>query len=134
MAQDHPTIPPEALARSFQRFAEQEAEPAFSPLYAHLCRSIAADPEVLALAAETPPSQPAPNLLLGAVHYLLLSGVNDPLAAFYPSLTSSPDLTDAYPAFHRFCLAYAQPIRELLLIAARANQRGSAQRLPDACI
>ncbi len=115
MAQNQPTIPREALARGFQRFAEQEAEPAFSPLYAHLCRGIAADPEVLTLAAETPSSQPAPNLLLGAVHCLLLSGINDPLAAFYPSLTSSPDLNDAYPAFHRFCLAYAQPIRELIL-------------------
>ncbi|HLV99721.1 MAG TPA: DUF2332 domain-containing protein [Ktedonobacterales bacterium] len=115
MAQDHPTIPLDVLARRFVRFAEQEAEPAFSPLYARLCRSIATDPDVLVLAAETPPSQPAPNLLLGAVHYLLLKGVDDPLAAFYPSLSSSPDPGEASPAFHRFCLEYAQDIRELLL-------------------
>jgi hypothetical protein len=115
MAQDAPHLPLDVLARHFLYFAEQEAEPAFSPLYAHLCRSIAADQDVLALAAETPRGQPAPNLLLGAVHYLLLSGVDDPLAAFYPSLTSEPDLTDAYPAFQRFCRAYARPIRELLL-------------------
>jgi len=110
-----PNLPLEVLARHFQWFAEREAEPAFSPLYARLCRGIAADPEVLALAADTPPDQPAPNLLLGAVHYLLLGGVTHPLAAFYPSLSSSPDPGDAYPAFHRFCLDHAADIRELLL-------------------
>jgi hypothetical protein len=115
MASEHSTIPLEALARGFLSFAEQEAEPAFSPLYTQLCRSIASDPEVLALAAETPPGQPAPNLLLGAVHYLLLKGVSDSLVAFYPSLTSSPDPGDASSAFHRFCLEYARDIRELLL-------------------
>jgi hypothetical protein len=115
MAQNNPTIPLEVLARRFLRFADEEAEPAFSPLYAQLCRSIASDPHVLALAAETPPSQPAPNLLLGAVHYLLLSGVKHPLADFYPSLTSSPDSGDASSAFHNFCLEYASVIRELLM-------------------
>jgi hypothetical protein len=115
MAQDNPNIPFEVLARRFQRFAEQEAEPAFSPLYARLCRGIASDPEVLTLAADVPPRQPTPNLLLAAVHYLLLSGVNHPLAAFYPSLTSSPDLADAYPAFHSFCLDHTKAIRALLL-------------------
>src|SRR5215831_16802136 len=115
MVQNAPHLPLDVLARHFLYFAEQEAEPAFSPLYAHLCRSIAADPDVLALAAETPRGQPAPNLLLGAVHYLLLSGVNDPLAAFYPSLTTAEELNDAYPAFQRFCQAYAGPIRTLLV-------------------
>lgn len=115
MAHDNPDIPLEVLARRFQRFAEREAEPAFSPLYARLCRGIAADPQVLALAAAAPPGQPAPNLLLGAVHYLLLGGADHPLAAFYPSLTSSPDPRDAYPAFQHFCLEHAADIRELLL-------------------
>src|SRR5690242_2538704 len=99
MARDHPNIPLETLARRFQRFAEQEAGPAFSSLYARLCRGIASDPQVLALAADVPPGQPAPNLLLGAVHYLLLKGGRHPLAAFYPSLTNPPDSADAYPAF-----------------------------------
>ncbi len=115
MAHNHPGIPLDVLARRFLRFAAEEAEPAFSPLYARLCRSIANDPDVLALAAETPPGQPAANLLLGAVQYLLLRGVKHPLAAFYPSLTSSPDLADPMPAFHDFCLEHAPAIRELLL-------------------
>jgi hypothetical protein len=115
MAHDYPSITLDALARGFLRFAEEEAEPALSPLYAQLCRGIANDPDVLALAAETPPGQPAPNLLLGAVHYLLLKDASDPLAAFYPSLSSAPEAGDASAAFHRFCLAHAQDIRGLLL-------------------
>jgi hypothetical protein len=115
MASLNPNIPLETLARRFQRFAEQEAEPAFSPLYARLCRSIATDPDVLALVVDAPPRQPTPNILLAAVHYLLLGGVEHPLANFYPSLTSSPDPTDAYPAFHSFCLEHARAIRELVL-------------------
>jgi hypothetical protein len=115
MAHNTPNISPDRLAASFRRFAEQEAEPAFSPLYARLCRGIASDPQVLALAADTPPGQPPPNLLLAAVHYLLLKGVRHPLAAFYPSLTSQPDSADAYPAFQSFCLEYASDIRALLL-------------------
>lgn len=108
-------MPFDVLTRRFQRFAEREAEPGFSPLYAQLCRGIAVDPEVLALAADAQPGQPTPNLLLAAVHYLLLSGILHPLADFYPSLTSSPDLTDAYPAFHSFCLEHSATIRNLLL-------------------
>ncbi len=115
MAYNTPNILPDRLAASFRRFAEQEAGPAFSPLYARLCRGIASDPQVLALAAAVPPSQPAPNLLLAAVHYLLLKGVKHPLAAFYPSLTSPPDPADTYPAFQSFCLEYASDIRALLV-------------------
>jgi len=47
-----PVVPPnyEALSRRFQRFAEAECRGS-SPLYEHLALSIAADDEMLALAA-----------------------------------------------------------------------------------
>lgn len=130
MAHSTPSIPLDTLAAHFRRFAEQEAEPAFSPLYARLCRGIASDPQVLALAADVPLSQPAPNLLLGVVHYLLLKGIRHPLAAFYPSLTSSPDPADAYPAFQSFCLEYASDIRALL--SSRRVQTNEVAR--SACL
>ncbi len=115
MSLPDPQAPPDVLARRFLHFAEREAAGS-SPLYTQLCRHIAEDPEVLALAANVPPGQPTPNLLLAAVHYLLLSGLKHPLADFYPSLTTTPDLThDPYPAFHQFCLAHAEEIRKLLL-------------------
>jgi hypothetical protein len=104
----------EALARRFRRFAEAECR-GVSPLYEHLALSIAADHELLALAADAAQGQPAPNLLLAAVHFLLLKDQADPLTQFYPNLTpmaSSPDA--AYPAFRAFCLAHSAAIRQLL--------------------
>ncbi|HSF34231.1 MAG TPA: DUF2332 domain-containing protein [Candidatus Tectomicrobia bacterium] len=104
----------EALAQRFQRFAEVECR-GVSALYDHLAGSIAADGELLALTTHAPPGQPVPNLLLAAVHFLLLKGQVDPLAQFYPNLTlaaASPDAS--YPAFRAFCLAHADAIRHLL--------------------
>ncbi|HEU5199384.1 MAG TPA: DUF2332 domain-containing protein, partial [Ktedonobacterales bacterium] len=110
-----PQIPLDTLARRFERFAEREAEGFFSPLYARLCRSIAADPEILALAAAAQPGQPTPNLLLAAVQYLLLKGVEHQLASFYPGIAAAPDeANDPYPAFRAFCLEHAEAIRPLL--------------------
>lgn len=104
----------EALARRFKRFAEMECRGA-SALYEQLALSIAADPELLALAAHTAHGQPVPNLFMAAVHHLLLQGQADPLAQFYSSLTSeaAPPET-AYPAFRAFCLAHAAEIQRLL--------------------
>ena len=70
---------------------------------------------LLALAAHAAQGQPVPNLLLAAVHFLLLKGQAEALAQFYPSLTpvaSSPNA--AYPTFRAFCLAHADAIRHLL--------------------
>ncbi|HEU5200301.1 MAG TPA: DUF2332 domain-containing protein [Ktedonobacterales bacterium] len=127
MAHSQPNIPLDALARRFAHFAEGEAEEFFSPLYARLCRNIAADPEVLALVATAQPDQPTPNLLLAAVQYLLLKGVEHPLAAFYPGIAGSPDKTnDPYPAFHAFCLEHAEALRPLL--ATRLVQTNEVSR------
>jgi hypothetical protein len=116
----------EALARRFRRFAEVECR-GVSTLYEHLAGSIAADGELLALAAHAAQGQPAPNLLLAAVHFLLLKGQAAPLAQFYPDLTpaaASPDA--AYPAFRAFCLAHAAAIRHLL--ATRRVQTNEVSR------
>jgi hypothetical protein len=104
----------EALARRFKRFADTQYR-GESPLYEHLALAIAADHELLAVAAHAAQGHPAPNLLLAAVHFLLLKGQADPLAQFYPNLTSTPAPPDAaYPAFRAFCLAHAAAIRQLL--------------------
>ena len=127
MAHSQPQIPLGALARRFAYFAEGEVEEFFSPLYARLCRNIVADPEVLALAARAQPDQPTPNLLLAAVQYLLLKGVEHPLAAFYPGIAGSPDTTnDPYLAFHAFCLEHAEALRPLL--ATRLVQTNEVSR------
>lgn len=103
------------LAHQFQRFGERECLPA-SPLYARLAVGIAKDQRLLELAA-TAQASPVPNLLFGAVHYLLLRGVTHPLAVFYRSLSDAPlsiQQHDPFPVFRAFCLEHAEPITALL--------------------
>ena len=104
---------PDMLARHFKHFATREF-PGTSPLYERLSLAISTDQEMLALAAHAT-SRPVPNLLLGAVHFLLLRGTEHALAAFYPDISASP-ITDAdpYPAFRSFCNEHAEEIKDLL--------------------
>ena len=102
------------IAAAFRRFAERECH-GIAPLYEALAAAVAEDESVLALAALTPSGQPVPNMLLAAVHYLLLADADDPLARHYRSLTpdSAPPAA-AWPLFRRFCLAHRAAIAELL--------------------
>src|SRR5215213_2862678 len=98
-----------------------------SPLYAHLSLEIAADPAILSLAAEADLSQQVSNLLLGAVHFLLLSGMSSPLADYYPSLSPNPHRRqEAYRYFRTFCLEHADAIRQL--ITTKRVQTNEVQR------
>ncbi|MHA1152715.1 MAG: DUF2332 domain-containing protein [Alphaproteobacteria bacterium] len=105
----------EHLADVFHLFAERECR-GVSPLYEVLARGVAADPRLLALAARARPGQPPPNMLLAAVHALLLKGVRDaPLARFYPDLTTAPQAPAAVtPSFRAFCLAHEDAIVAIL--------------------
>ena len=101
------------LAQVFKRFSE-EIFPGSSPLYAALSNAIAEDIDVLRIASSAR-GRPVPNLLFAAVHYLLLSGVDGELSAYYLSLTPDPrPNTDAYPHFREFCLTNESAIRKLL--------------------
>src|SRR5690349_14418030 len=100
------------LARRFEYHGENLYHGAShvnsSPLYGHLALGVAADPDVLQLTTEADRNTQVSNLLLGAVHFLLLSGIKHPLAAYYPDLTANPrPPQEAYPAFHAFCLEHA---------------------------
>jgi Uncharacterized protein conserved in bacteria len=101
--------------REFREYADWAAD--HSPLYERLSRAAAADDELLAMVEAVPEDQPAPNMLLGAVHDLLLSGVTSPLAAFYETRTDDPvdpDAEDPFPAFKQFCLDHEAAIRDRL--------------------
>ena len=103
-----------SLAAQFRRFATLEARGA-SPLYERLALGVADDEGLLALAAQARPEQPAPNVLFASVHLLLLSGVRDDLAAFYPSITDPASARgDPFPHFRRFCHEHADAIAEVL--------------------
>jgi hypothetical protein len=102
------------VAQRFESFAKYECA-GYSPLYVCLAKAVAADLEILALAAHSPKGQLPPNLFFGAVQFLLLKGENGDLAPFYPSLTATPRSPEgAYPAFRRFCLKHAESIRTIL--------------------
>ena len=98
-----------------------------SPLYAQLSMEIAADPAILSLAAAADLSQQVSNLLLGAVHFLLLGGIKSPLANYYPSLTPDPrPPQEAYQYFRPFCLEHADTIRRL--VTTQRVQTNEVQR------
>lgn len=100
------------LAGSFRRFSETEC--GFSPLYRRLTAGVASDEAMLRL-AEPGEAGPKPNMLLAAVHYLLLQELGGELADWYPSVSGRPvPPGDPYRAFRAFCLTHAQAIRRLL--------------------
>jgi hypothetical protein len=64
---DHPEFA--ATSARYRRFAVEEAE-GRSPLYAHLARSIADDPETIQFLLTVPAKKRQPNLLLAVVRHL----------------------------------------------------------------
>lgn len=96
-------MPHTILSRQFRMFAQQEC-PDSSPLYEHLANKIAEDGDLLDIASLIPQGQPAPNLLLAAVHYLLATS-NDPLTNYYASLTPYPHpIQEVFPILkHLYC-------------------------------
>jgi hypothetical protein len=69
-----------------------------------------------------------PNVLLGAVHYLLLCGEAHPLAAYFPDITAPQPAADGdpMPAFRDFCAAHYVAIGALL--ADRLVQTNEVRR------
>lgn len=101
------------LSRHFQDFAANHTKGS-SPLYTTLTYAVAQDETLLELASHAP-REPIPNILLGAVHYLLLKGVAHPLATYYPSVTENVDVHgDPVPTFRNFCNQYRSEIIHLM--------------------
>jgi len=106
----------------FRRFASVQ-----SSLYSRLSAEIAEDPDLLALAANAPAGQPAPNLLFAAVHYLLLKGARHRLAEYYPTVGGSRAADDGlFANFGEFCREQAAAI--VLLLQVRRVQTNEVAR------
>lgn len=82
----------------------------YSPLYDRICRAVAASDAVLDFVKQAPPRAHQPNVLLAAVHYVLLAGVDDPLAAVYAGDSDA----DVGPLFIDFCLGHESELMPLL--------------------
>jgi len=114
------------LGQAWRDFAERECG-TYSPLYAAICRSVADDPELLALTAAAPPSGQQPNVLLAAVHYLVLAGIAHPLADVYGG-RANPDLAPAL--FRDLCLSQRPDISQILATRhTQTNEPGRAALL-----
>lgn len=103
------------LSDRFIRFAKEECKGS-SPLYEYLSLQIAEDDTLLSLSSHAQEGQPIPNLLFGAVHYLLFKGKGKRLGDYYPSITDNPkkDMLWAFQAFRELCLTNDECIKEIL--------------------
>ena len=104
---------PDLQAR-MRTFAVAEAR-GLSPLYEAIAAGLAERPDVLGLLLAAPIGQRRPNLLLGAVHLLLLEGVEHRLREWYPDLGGAlPPSPNAAEAFAAFALDHAEEVRALV--------------------
>ena len=87
-----------------------------SPLYRRLCSVIAESDFLLDLVERRLPGQDPPFLLFGAVHYLLLSGVNHDLGNYYASIHCRPLPAGrrAGAVFTDFCVQHEIELRSLI--------------------
>ncbi|KGR89227.1 DUF2332 domain-containing protein [Lysinibacillus odysseyi] len=99
---------------AFVQFAEKEARGS-SKLYECLSKDITNDEKLMRLIQDIPLSQPKPNLFFAAMHYLVKK-YEDPLRAYYASLTDDPMPPEqAFYPFRTFALRHQDELRELFL-------------------
>lgn len=102
--------------RGYWEFWAEDARRTGSLLYARLAAAIAEDETLKALAAHAQKGQPHANMILGAVHFLLLRGADHPLKRFYATLggEASSQAEDPFPDFRDFVLAHEREITRLV--------------------
>ncbi|HEU4895808.1 MAG TPA: DUF2332 domain-containing protein [Acidimicrobiia bacterium] len=84
-----------------------------SPLYERLAHVIADDPELMRVLNEIE-HDPAPNILLAGVQFLLMSDPTDDLARFYPNLVERPERASAVdPVFRQFVLDHEHQLVDI---------------------
>ncbi len=109
-----------------RRFATREA-PSLSPLYAQLAACAADDPVALEILAGRQPGQPPANILLSAIHALLLDGTDHPLRRSFPDLSDGGRFgPETAGDFADFCRVHRAPLAEL--VARRRVSTNEARR------
>ncbi len=110
-------------------------------IYPAICRGVADDARVLSLLDDTPLPQRRPLLMLAAVHFLLLSGVDHPLAAYYDTVADVRGTTfdassgNVVAVFTAFCEEHRRELEHV--IGTRTTQTNEVGRctalLPGLC-
>src|SRR5689334_13813204 len=103
------TQPSSELGQIWDWFADTSCR-GYSPQYDRICRAAARDEEVLDLVRAAPEEAHIPNVLLAAVHFLLLNGLDDPLAAVYAGTSEA----DPWPLFREICFDHRVEIGALM--------------------
>ncbi|WP_173915288.1 DUF2332 domain-containing protein [Halobacillus sp. Marseille-Q1614] len=102
------------VAERFNHFAILECEGS-SELYKNLSLQIAKDHDLLELCLYARQGQPIPNLLFGAVHYLLLQGTDHELKEYYSSIVDNTKKdSHSFALFKDFCLKNVTNIKSIL--------------------
>jgi hypothetical protein len=93
-----------------------ECERANAPLYVDIVRGVAGDPALQELASQVKKGQPQANILLAAVHFLLLRGAQHPLRRFYPNLNGGNHIEGeaAFPHFKDFVETHRAELAPLI--------------------
>jgi hypothetical protein len=96
-------------------FFVEDAKKIGSPLYARLADGVRNDEDLKALAERARKAQPPANMILGAVHFLLLRGAEHPLRKHYPDLGGdAPEGEDPFPLFRDFVNLHRDAITRLI--------------------
>lgn len=115
------------VPEGYWTFFADEAERGRSPLYRKIALGIREDNELRKMAARVKPGQPQANIILAAVHYLLLDGADHPLADHYKSVRpNAKPHSEPFPLFHDFCLTHEKAL--LPLIESRVTNTNEVAR------
>jgi len=120
------------LAIHFRQFGEITSRK--MPLYRRLCLGAADDPDVVRRLLLAKPEQRRVNLLLAAVHDLVLSGEDTSLAAWYESATETPRAVgtgddDPFPHFRTLALEHPRVAQRLATRSTQTNEVGRCTAL-----
>ncbi len=102
--------------REYWEFWSEDARRTGSELYTRLAASIGGDAELKALAARAKKGQPHANMILGAVHFLMLRGAEHPVKRFYATAGGKvrAEDEDPFPDFRDFVLSHRDAIAPLI--------------------
>jgi len=109
-------------------FFAEDAKRTGSPLYSRISAGIGKDEELKALCAHARIGQPHANMILAAVHFLLLRGNAHRLKRFYQTVggTSSAETDDPFPDFRDFVSLHRDAV--LTLIETRVTNTNEIGR------
>ena len=104
----------EQMEARFLAFAESECK-GYAPFYEGLSEAVAGESDVLDIARQSNQGQPIPNLFFAAVHYLLLSESDHPMARHFSSVESSKSAAaEIFSNYRTYCLENRDSLLSLL--------------------